>query len=195
MNRRDERDAKKKKVIVLFMTGLMVISVFSVIFFGGGSSQGSVTENSAKFVRIGQSWSTQIDKQEARFTYLPSDVEDITLSSEILNTLKNTIEIDTTYDSNSTYNQSYALAQYQMGVTLQNFNIFVRSGVTDNVSDRISIITCNDSTPIVPVVYFKDSNETKISLVENCIIAKVSSASDAIRVKDRLLYGRFGIIK
>jgi len=195
MNRRDERDEKKKKVIVLFLAGIMIISVFSIIFIGVGPSQGSVTENSAKFIKKGEAWSTQIDKREALFTYLPSDVEHITLSSRILNTLKNTIEIDTTYDPNSTYNQSYALAQYQMGITLQNFNIFVRSGITGNISDRISIITCNDSTPIVPVIYFKDSNETRISLVGNCIIAEIAQGREAIMVKDRILYGKFGIIK
>ena len=195
MRRRREKDEKVKKMVVLFLTGLMVISVFSVIFFGFGATSAKVTENKAKFVKKGQAWTTMIDKHEALFTNLPSSVDHIEVSNEIIQRISNTIEIDTTFDPNSSFNQSFGLAQYQMGITLQNFNIFVRAGTTSNISERVPIITCNDSTPVVPVIYFKEGNETKVFLEDDCIIAQVNRAIDAIAVKDRLLYGKFGIIK
>ena len=57
------------------------------------------------------------------------------------------------------------------------------------------IIACDDATPLIPVIYFVESNETKIYKQENCIIAEADTSVDVIRIKDRLLYGIHGIIR
>ncbi|MEK6948680.1 MAG: hypothetical protein AABX34_00555, partial [Nanoarchaeota archaeon] len=77
---------------------------------------------------------------------------------------------------------------------LFNFNIFVRNGFTAE-QQNFPIITCNQSTNFVPVIYFKSSNATKVYLDNNCITAEALTQADVIRVKDRLVYGILGIIK
>jgi len=79
------------------------------------------------------------------------------------------------------------------GVTLNNFNIFVRVGFT---SEQLNfpVITCDDASDFVPVVYFKGSNTTNVYVENSCIIAEASNPADIIRIKDRLVYGILGII-
>ncbi|MAE42171.1 hypothetical protein CMO93_00235 [Candidatus Woesearchaeota archaeon] len=174
----------------------MISSVFGVVFFGFGSSgAASAKYNDFKFINQGDHWSTKLDGRYALFTYLPEDVVNIEVDNSAINILKNIIQIDATSDFNDTFSQSIALAQYQMGITLSNFNIFIRSGFTNSKESDFPVITCNNATQFVPVIYFKSSNETKVYLQDNCIIAEASNDRDMARVKDRLVYGILNIIE
>ena len=46
----------------------------------------------------------------------------------------------------------------------------------------------------VPVIYFKQSNETKVIIDDDCIIAEARNNIDILRIKDRLLYSMLGVI-
>ena len=139
--------------------------------------------------------STNVNGREALFSYFPSDVELIPIDSETINRLKDKLEVDVTSEFNDTLSEAIALAQFQMGITLNNFNAFVRNGFTSENPSNFQIITCRDSTDFVPVIYFRSSNETRIYLKNDCIIAEAASDVDVIRIKDRLVYGILGIIK
>ena len=192
---RHRREEKGKKFMVYFIGFVMVASIFGVIFFGfGGNSMNSTREKGITFVNNGNSWSATIDGREALFAYVPSQVEQIPVEGNIIDRFKNAIEIDMTYDFNDTYAEQIALAQFQMGTTLNNFNIFLRNGFTSE-SGNFPVITCEDSTSFVPVIYFKSSNETKVYLKNECIIAEAANELDVLRIKDRLVYGLLGIIK
>ncbi len=57
------------------------------------------------------------------------------------------------------------------------------------------VITCKNATLYVPVIYFKKSNETSITLEGNCIIAEAFRGEDFTKIKDRLVYGALGVMK
>ena len=195
---RRTRDSGKKvnKFMVYLMGFIMVGSVFGVVFFGFGSSNGggSVEYNNFKFVNKGNFWSTVVDGREALFTYFPADAELTSVDSTIVNRLKNRLEIDVTSDFNDTFAEQISLAGYNMGITLNNFNVFVRQGFTAENDYNFPVITCEDSTVFVPVIYFKSSNETKVYMEDDCIIAEVSIQADVEMIKDRFVYGVLGII-
>ena len=191
--RRDEK--RTGKFLVIFIGIIMVLSVFGVVFFGYGGGVNSVNEKGLKFVDNGNYWTTNVNGREALFTYLPSQVESIPISYDIINRFKNVIEIDVTSDFNDTFAEEIALAQFQIGVTLNNFNVFVRNGFTSENPSNFDIITCEDSTNLVPVIYFKSSNETKVYVENNCIIAEALSENDVLGVKDRLVYWVLGVIE
>ena len=193
---REERVEKRKKFLVYFIGFIMVFSVFGVIFFGfGDGGTTSLRYNDFKFANKGSSWSTMINEKEALFTYFPSDVGGINVSNDVINRLKNILEIDVTSGFNDTFAKQISLAEYNMGLTLDNFNVFVRQGFTTESQYNFPVITCEDSTPFVPVIYFKSSNETKVYLEDNCIIAEALRQDDVERIKDRLVYGILGIIE
>ena len=192
--RKQDKSDRTKKFMVYFIGFIMISSVFGVIFFGFSNGGASIKYNEFKFFNRGNFWSTTIDGREAMFTYLPSDLEPIPAEYNAISNLKNKIQIDVTSDFNDTFAEGIALAQYQMGITLGNFNVFARPGFT-TAEQNFPVITCNSSTQFVPVIYFKSSNVTRISMENKCIIAESATQADAIRLKDRLVYGILGIIK
>jgi hypothetical protein len=183
--------------MVYLMGIIMVGSVFGVIFFGfgPGSGTGSVKYNDFKFINKGSFWSTIVDGREALFTYFPDDVKSITVDGSIIGVLKNKLEVDVTSDFNDTFAQEISLAGYNLGITLNNFNVFVRQGFTAENDYNFPIITCEDANNFVPVIYFKSANETNVHLKDNCVIADALRQDDVERIKDRLVYGMLGVIE
>ena len=185
----------KKNIISLFIVFIMIGSVMGIIFsgFGGDTSQ-KQRYGDYVFTFTDNQWVTTIDKQNIYFMFLPAEVETINLSSEIIDKLQNTMEIDITSDENDSFSEGIALAQYRLSFGLNPLNIYLRRGFLTNNSFGLPVFGCEDSMGVVPVIYFKQSNQTKIYL-ENCIIAEIESEQDAVRIADRLLYGIMGIIE
>lgn len=190
-----EKRERKKWGLILFIVLIMIGTSFSFVFFGFSPVTEKVKYNKISFVNNGNIWIARIDGKEAAFSFLPKDVESISASEDISGRLRNKFEIDATYDLNNTYKESIALAQHQMGLTLAAYGIFVRKGFTTDNTFNLPVITCNDATANVPVVYFKHGNSTNIKLNNNCIIAEASKNEDFIKAKDRLLYGILGVMK
>ena len=191
---RREKSNIGKKIIGYFIGIIMVFSVFGVIFFGfGAGSGGSVKYNGFKFTDKGNFWSVNVNGREALFTYLPDEAASVNVESSVVERLKNVVQIDTTSEFNDTLAEPIALAQFQMGTTLFNFNIFVRNGFTAE-QQNFPVIACEDATKFVPVIYFKEANATNVHMENNCIIAEAANAADMLRLKDRLVYGILGVI-
>ena len=193
MIKREEKSFGKK-LIGYFIGFIMVFSAFGVIFFGFGTGGGGVVKyNGLKFYDKGGYWSAKVDGKEALFTYFPDQVDDIKIEAEFIDRLKNAAQIDSTSKFNDTLKEPIALAQFQMGVTLQNFNKFLRNGFVDNTSN-FQIIRCEEVTSFVPVLYFRSANQTRAYMENDCLIAESSNGAETLRLKDRLVYGILGII-
>lgn len=190
-----ERKEKKKLGLIVFIIFIMIGTSVSFVFFGFSPAAEKVKYNGIAFTRFADRWEAKISGNNAAFSFLPGEVENINMPYDVSQRLQNKFEIDATYDLNSTYKESIALAQHQMSLTLATYNIFVRKGFTANNTFSLPIITCRDSTLNVPVVYFRHGNATNINLNNSCIVAEASSNADFIRIKDRLLYGMLGVMK
>ena len=189
-----EKKEKKRWGLILFIVFIMIGTSVSFVFFGFSPATERAKYNGFSFVNNGDIWIAKINGREAAFSFLPGEVENI-LAEDFSKRLQGKFEIDVTYDSNSTYRESIALAHHQMGLTLAAYNIFVRKGFTTNNTFNLPIITCDNATINVPVVYFRHGNATNININNNCIIAEASTNADFIKVKDRLLYGILGVMK
>ena len=193
--KREEKKSfwSKRNMVSLFIVFIMVSSAIGYMWDREGARREEY--NGYAFVIKESQWVTKIDKNEVGFDYFPTEVEDVNVSSEIINRISNTLEIDATYDVNDSYKEGIALAQQRMDEALLLKSLYLRKGMTGENEFELPIITCKNATSSVPVIYFKRSNQTEIILEGNCIIAKARTEADFIRVKDRLLYGMFGIIK
>lgn len=183
----------KEGVITLMIIFVMTSSVIG--FMWGKDTQNTMKYKDFDFLRQNNQWLLKTKTVDFIFDYFPSEVESISIPNEAVQKLKGTVEIDITYDLNNTYARSIATIQYNLEQNLRTFNIYLRKGFTSNNTYNMPTITCNDSTDIVPVIYFKESNETKVFIENNCIIAESSSDVDFIKIKDRLLYSFLGIIE
>lgn len=192
---RKDRSERNRKLMVYFMGFIMVSSVFGVIFFGYNQpDQSTVEYNGQKYKQRNNIWITEIDNNEVYFAFLPYEVEDIELSFDIKQKLIDPIEIDITSDSESELNEYIALAQHHLLLSLNPFDIYVRTGFVNESEFEVPIITCDDSTARVPVIYFSLGNETKVFLKEDCIIAQAKDGFDLLKIKDRLLAEILGIV-
>ena len=188
---RKEKKSKRNTFLVIFIAFIMVSSVIGFLYSG---ETNKFKYKKMKFTRTENGWSTLINNQRLSFTYFPTEVEQIELNPEILTAISNKPEVDTTSELNDTFSEEIALAQYDMALALNKMNIYLRQGFTTNNSFNTPIITCEGSTQAVPVIYFKQSNQTKISLENDCIIAGARNNIDILRIKDRLLYSILGVI-
>lgn len=188
-----EKKEKKSWVLIFFIVLIMIGTSVSFVFFG--FEQNEVEKyNGIKFTRVQDRWEAKINGKNAAFSFLPNEVENIPFVDPA-GRLQGKLEIDVTYDLNSTYKEAIALAQHQIGLTLAQYNIFARKGFTTNNTFSLPVITCNDSTQNVPVIYFKYGNITGIHAENSCIIAEANANAGFIKAKDRLLYRILGVIK
>lgn len=196
MPRKKDHGQTTKRVMSAIIIFLMVGSLFGVIFFGfaGNSGPGSVEYNEYEFFFRGDHYETTIEDKVAAFSYLPNQVQYIIVPGLVSQRLRNTVQFDVTTDINGTYIEEVALAQFQMGLTLSNFQLFMRAGLASENDYQQEVITCADATQFVPVIYFREANETAVYLDGDCIIADIGAPVDAIRVKDRIVYDILGII-
>jgi hypothetical protein len=190
---RKEKKSKSGIIMALIIAFIMVGSILGYVSIGRQDNQ--FKYNGIKFTQTSNQWRTTINNQQLTFDYFPSDVEQIELSNDMVTALLNKPEIDTTSDLNDTFSEEIALANYNMALTLNKLNIYVMGGFTTNNTFNLPILTCKGSTQAVPIIYFKQSNQTKITLENNCIIAEAKNNIDILRIKDRLLYSMLGIIK
>ena len=190
-----EKKEKKKWGLIAFIVFIMVGTTFSFVYYGFSGVEEKVKYNGITFVRFPDRWEAKINGNGAAFSFLPGEAESVPAFDDFAKLLQAKFEIDATYDLNSTYAQSIALAQYQMALTLATYDVYVRKGFTTNNTFNIPLIKCNNSTFNVPVVYFKYGNATSIHIEDNCVIAEAPSNADFIKVKDRILYGILGVIK
>ena len=194
--KRQDNTEKRNKAIVIFIALVIISSTFAVVFYGFSPGTSRLEYNGFSLAKKNDFWTASINKKEASFGYFPTDVEDINISSDVTGRIRNTLEVDATSDINSTYKESIAFAQYNLAQTLNyHFNIYLRQGFTSQNEYNAPVILCKNSTKSVPVVYFRNSNQTRVFIENDCIIIEFRNDYDLIRSKDRILYGLFGIIR
>ena len=193
---RKERKSRTSIILVIFIAGIMVSSIMGVMFYGYNDETSKIDYNGFALERKEGYWAVNIDDKQINFRYAPDQVDDIGLSESVSSIISNALEIDYTSFINDTYKEEIALAQYELNQELNKINayIYLRGGFTTNTTFR-PIITCSDATSAIPVLFFKQSNETQVTLKEGCIIAEARSSLDVLRIKDRLLYSIIGIVR
>lgn len=186
---------KKKWGLILFVIFIMVGTSVSFVYLDFSPAQDKEEYDGTVFRNANNVWVAKINGREAAFSFLPADVKNVVVLDDSLKMLQKKYEIDATSDVNSTFKGSIALAEHQMGLTLEAYGIYLRKGFTSNTTFNLPIITCKDATLNVPVVYFRHGNRTSIHIENNCIIAEAPANDDFIKVKDRMLYGILGVMK
>lgn len=193
-NRR-KRKERNNKILVIFIAFIMISSVFGVIFYGfNNQNNNKVEDKGITFIDRQGYWYTTIDGTEMIFNNLPSNVEYIELPQELKDRLSNAFQLDITSELEDPLNEYIALVEHEAQLALTAKNIYVRTGFTTPSDYNVPIITCDDATQSVPILYYKESNETKVYMQDNCIIAEAVDGIDILRISDRILYEVLGIL-
>ena len=192
-----QREEKKlgKILVMAFMAFTLVGMTFSFVFYGFSSAEQKVKYKDFKFVynQQSQAWMVKVQDKYAAFSFLPDEVRGMNITADLA-MLRQKPEIDSTYDLNDTNADVIALAQHQMGLTFQNYDVFLRAGAISENSYNLPVINCSIATPNIPVIYFRTSNLTMISQQGSCIIIESNRDVNFLMAKDRILYSILGIL-
>lgn len=138
-----------------------------------------------------------IENKNIGFYYLPNQLgKKLINKTNILNNFfKETQNIYFTFDPDDKNIQFIDLARFDISNELFDKNINIIGAKTLNSSSykKLPIITCNNATQSKKVLYFKDSNTSKINFKNNCLIFE-GKMFDFIKYKDLIIYNTYNII-
>ncbi len=174
--------------VIILIVVLMLTSTIGYVFKGGSKEK----YNDFSFSRTDDGrWYTRINGRQMSFNYFPADLESINLSNEIIDKIKSTNMIYFTHDPENRYSGDIALLKEMFW---PYFQIYVDNGLTVNNTFNLPVIDCDNATNTLPIIYFKESNQTGFYLDNNCIICELRSGEDFTVLKERLLYSLFGVM-
>lgn len=191
-----KKETNKAIIYTLVLGGLMVLSVFGVIFYGGGSSQQTEEYGDWEFDRVQHGWVAKVNKQEVLFDYLPSEVEDLEVSPDVVALLKNTRGVIFTINPASENIQAQEYVRFQLREVFGRVLDVASVNAIYNESEIYDqpLLSCLNATTFVPVVQFEDGDNSSIVREGDCIRV-TGTESSTVALKDRLLYSLFEIIK
>ena len=197
----------------IILSVILISSTFAVIFYGIAPNNETKKFNGFKFTQAAGSWQTPINNNQLFFNYLPEDVQSIALDPILADKLRSSPEIDATSSINDSNGEAIAVAESQMEQILNQVSqIYLRRGFDTNTSYGLPVIICNATkspeaietgaagtpgtagTAAVPILYIRTGLETSIKQEGSCIVAQGQTAQDIIKLKDRILYGIYGIL-
>jgi hypothetical protein len=188
----------KKTLISLFIVFVMVLSTFGFILSyqtGGGQRE---EYNGHKLTITDQGTMVKLDGKKIYFSNFPTQLEDINMSSELKDALKNAKMLTITYNPGEEWAEAMADVQYQAEQSLPEYTeIYVARGVTNAKDFNYTLpeFTCKNATSGAPVLNLQEGNETELVLKNNCIIASAKSENDFYRMYERILYAILGIME
>ena len=191
--RKKEGFFSKKNVIAAIIIFIMVSSAAGFIF--GGSDNQTYRYNDIKYTYVNNIFVFKINDKQVFFRNDPEYIENIDIDNSIINSVSNTKLVYLTYDPINNMSGVIDQARFEISQELgSHFDIFTVNGaVVENPT--LPLVTCDNATQDVPVIDMRKGNETRITKEGNCIVFEAKSGFEMLELKDRLMYGVFGIIK
>lgn len=184
------RKEKKNSIIyvTIFIALIMILSVIGFLWSGGDSTQHKYKKQSFSYQN--GDWSTRINNQVLLFRYLPEETVNLTLPQEAASLINNARMVYVSYDP-AEKSEEIGLAQYNLAINLRTETRFVVNSFTAPNQNNLSVMTCSNSTALVPVIILKkNENNNSITLNNSCLILE----GRPLFVADRLVYAVYGIV-
>lgn len=185
---RREKGNKGVVYVAIFIAFIMVTSVLGFIF---GSDDETMSYGKHVFYKKNLKWVIRTDSGELGFDYFPAEIEHISLDENAKTAIINSKMVYVTYEPNQTNAGELGFAQFDISQKLFLLDVYAGSGMTAENEYDIPIVTCKNATQFVPVILLKQGGENEIRMEGGCIILD----GNPLMLKDRLLYGIFGIIE
>ena len=188
---------KHKGVVMAIVVGfLMITSVIGIMFVNYGDvGTNSLKYGNYNFQATNNGIVTKINGKDVPFTYFPTEIQNIPVSNNTIERIKNSKYILTTSYSNSSIKQAIASVQYDIGISMMDhFNSYVLVGFTDKFRN-FPEVNCNNATQYVPVIKLQEGNSTLIYEDGQCIILEAPDENEMIKLRDRLMFGYLGVMK
>jgi len=189
------KNVKRTQQIFLAVFIAMIMTTSILGFLWGQESGEQLKYKNKVFTRQQEVWVTEVNGLKKSFYHFPSQVEDIPVDANAISTIKNTPMVYMTYDPNQTAVNYIAQGIFDLNEEFSAINIYSVNALTKENKFNSPIITCLNATANTPVVYFEQTNQTRISFDNNCIVVEAKTGLDFLRARDRILYAISGILE
>jgi hypothetical protein len=188
-----QKDSKttQKVVLGLFIAFIMVFSMVSVFT---GNQNNSFKFNGFKFKVEENSISSKINGAEIVFNYPPYSLENLSYDNNINEMLKNSVSIYVSSSIEEENAQAIDYVKFLFKSEMAKDSKVVLNSYSEVFEDQLQI-NCDNASSSNPVILFTSSNESLISVNENCVLIEASIPNDFFAFKDRLLYGYYGVLE
>lgn len=189
-----EPEKKKLSTSTIFAFIAIIVMIASGIgyMWEGGNA---IIYNGFKFTESGDKIATKVNGKKVAFSTMPDNSASINASKEAFWVLKNTKMAYMTSDPESPFKEGIAKAQFELQESVAQEGIYAVYAFTKENEYNITQITCKNATTFIPVIYFMNSSATEIIYDNGCIMLGADSDFGFIALKDRLMYGFYGIIE
>jgi hypothetical protein len=188
-----------KMIMTILIVIVMVSSVIGFVFSDiamGGQTTNALSYNGFKFKQTSNGYQASINGKSLLFSYLPSNVDFMPLNSTVLELLGASRMAYITSDSRSENAIAMGGFSYTVGESLAAEKSYGVQSFTANNSFGKPVVTCQNATQYVPVIFIQDSPyASEIFMEGNCIIVNATSSADIERLGNRLAYGILGVIR
>ncbi|MFC1723202.1 hypothetical protein ACFL0V_03610 [Nanoarchaeota archaeon] len=194
------RVVKKKRISkqfvwTLILAGLMIASVFGIMFSGYADGGEKKHYGDFEFAQYKNGWKVEINDQVYAFNYHPSDVEELAIDKQGVEALRSAKVVYLTFDPNTKSVDVFELMRFQLGSFFDEIQIFPISGVIEEHEDYVQpIITCQNATDMVPVIELVEANMTATKWNDNCLVLEINKL-DAGAMFERVAYAVLGVIE
>ena len=176
----------------------MVFSISEVVLYRGSSPSGEpTTYGDYEFVLTpldqGQVWTTKISGQEVQFQSLPTQVGYLEIDPVAIGLLKGAQQVVLTNDMNQTPENAGTIdyAKLELGLAIPKA---IPAMLNPDERYKLPVINCSRATPQSPVLIFNVTNDTSLRAYGSCIVLN-AEFGDILRVKDRIIYEYYGILR
>lgn len=218
-NNQDKGFFQEYKVILMIVAVFAIISllIFSLKFLPEKEApaleyhpyfndlEDEYNYNGAYFSKNGQLWELKVKRAGANerisflFRFSPLEVEDIDVNESIdaYIKLKQTLYLTAEPDIGSIPIIGMSNLGRVTGTKTGLYNIPTFGALTSKEKDKyesLPIITCNNSTDTIGVMWFRLGKENSVELNGNCVIVTGIEKWDLVRASDRIAYEILGIM-
>lgn len=206
---RRKREPKKKllssgNLMAVFIVLIMTTSILGFMYGGGNGGETSFTYGTHEFSSlVDGTFAMLTDGEPIVFNYHPDVVlldDNYNISDSFFESLKAYKNLYVTYAPDDTYKDAIAVILYDVnprfnlkGILSSRFNINLINAFTAENEFGLPIIDCENAGSGEIVIEFKDSETPGFTQSDNCVIVNVGSDRDIIMLRDRLLYGLYGV--
>ena len=194
MRRKQKKKFPKENLMVLFVAIIMISSTIGFVSTGSGITKQRY--NDYKF-SVDQTGTTLYwDNELIKFYNNPYQLENLNISSDIVDTVKGTAMVYLTFEANNTFPEAIDRVRFDLtNKFITYLGIYVVNGVTNNEAiPALPVIDCINSTSAVPVLKIETGDEFRIVEENSCIIFIVDNELDLMALEEGLLYRLLGVI-
>ena len=182
-------------LFTLILAGLMILSIFGIMFSGYASGGEKRPYKDHDFRDTNLGWQVTIDDKQYAFQYHPEDLEELMIEKEISDRLREASVVYVTFNPNTKNVQIFEAAKFGISNFLVERQVYAMPAITEeNELYNQELVTCQNATRVVPVIDIRESNVTKVYMEGDCIVLE-ADRYDVPPLVDRLAYAILGIIE